>query len=82
MRYEGERFHFSKIIILLRRNSVAQLDYSRSRFYESSRTELPDPAKPSPQLILWAWERPTDLRFIDAKRVGVAFLAKSILLEI
>ena len=37
--------------------------------------------KPAPQLILWAWERPTDLRFIDAKRVGVAFLAKSILLK-
>jgi len=37
--------------------------------------------KSSPQLILWAWERPTDLRFIDATRVGVAFLAKSILLK-
>ena len=34
----------------------------------------------SPRIVLWAWERPTDLRFIDAKRVGVAFLAKSILL--
>lgn len=32
-------------------------------------------------LILWAWERPTDLRFIDTRRVGVAFLAKSILLR-
>lgn len=48
---------------------------SRSRFERSS------DAGAAPQLILWAWERPTDLRFIDAKRVGVAFLAKSILLR-
>src|ERR1700752_1868916 len=37
--------------------------------------------KAGPQLILWAWERPTDLRFIDKNRVGVAFLAKSIFLK-
>lgn len=35
---------------------------------------------PNPKLILWAWERPTDLRFIDPKNIGVAFLAKSIFL--
>src|SRR5262245_26461120 len=35
----------------------------------------------SPQIILWAWERPTDLRFIDKNKVGVALLAKSILLK-
>jgi hypothetical protein len=35
----------------------------------------------NPQLYLWAWERPTDLRFIDTRRVAVAFLAKSILLK-
>ena len=32
---------------------------------------LPD----APRLLLWAWERPEDLRFIDADHVGVAFLA-------
>lgn len=36
--------------------------------------------KKAPQVILWAWERPTDLRFTDPKRIGVAFLAKSIFL--
>ena len=35
----------------------------------------------TPRLMLWAWERPTDLRFIDPKKAGVAFLAKSILLK-
>ena len=31
-----------------------------------------------PSLVLWAWERPEDLRFIDPARVGVAFLARTI----
>lgn len=38
-------------------------------------------SKAAPQLMLWAWERPTDLRFIDTGKIGVAFLAKSISLK-
>lgn len=34
-----------------------------------------------PSKILWAWERPEDLRFIDPKEFGVAFLAQTIFLE-
>jgi hypothetical protein len=34
--------------------------------------------KAAPQTILWAWERPTDLSFIDPNKVSVAFLAKTI----
>ncbi|HVF46640.1 MAG TPA: hypothetical protein VNA17_03645 [Pyrinomonadaceae bacterium] len=34
-----------------------------------------------PQKILWAWERPEDLRFLDPNEFGVAFLAQTILLE-
>lgn len=34
-----------------------------------------------PPVILWAWERPEKLDFIDAKQIGVAFLAKTIRLE-
>jgi hypothetical protein len=34
-----------------------------------------------PRLMLWAWERPTDLRFIDPKETGVAFLARTIRLH-
>jgi hypothetical protein len=33
---------------------------------------------PIPRLVLWAWERPEDLRFIDASHVGVAFLASTV----
>lgn len=31
-----------------------------------------------PRLILWAWERPEDLRFIDTRTTGVAYLARTL----
>ena len=31
-----------------------------------------------PRLVLWAWEEPEDLRFVETDRVGVAFLASSV----
>ena len=31
-----------------------------------------------PRVVLWAWQRPEDLRFIDPKIAGVAFLARTI----
>lgn len=31
-----------------------------------------------PSLVLWAWERPEDLRFLDATKAGVAFLAGTV----
>lgn len=31
--------------------------------------------------MLWAWERPEELRFIDPSRMGVAFLAETVFLE-
>jgi hypothetical protein len=34
-----------------------------------------------PPVMLWAWERPTDLRFINPDETGVAFLAQSIRLR-
>lgn len=34
-----------------------------------------------PQKILWAWERPEDLRFLDAEKFGVAFLAQTLTLQ-
>lgn len=34
-----------------------------------------------PSTILWAWERPEQLDYIDPKRVAVAFLAKTIYLR-
>src|SRR6266849_117486 len=34
-----------------------------------------------PRVILWAWERPVDLRFINPREIGVAFLARTIQLR-
>ena len=34
-----------------------------------------------PHTILWAWERPEDLGFLDPKRFGVAFLAQTLVLS-
>jgi len=39
-----------------------------------------DPSRrdPLPSVVLWAWERPEDLRFVEPRDVGVAFLAATI----
>ena len=37
-----------------------------------------DPLPQFPRVIVWAWERPEKLDFIDAREVGVAFLARTI----
>ena len=34
-----------------------------------------------PKIILWAWERPENLKYIDTREVGVAFLAKTLYLR-
>jgi hypothetical protein len=34
-----------------------------------------------PRIVLWAWERPEDLRFIDPNRYAVAFLAQTLVLK-
>jgi hypothetical protein len=34
-----------------------------------------------PKKILWAWEREEDLRFLDAEKFGVAFLAQTLILQ-
>lgn len=39
-----------------------------------------DPLPGFPRVILWAWENPQNLDFIDPRTTGVAFLAKTLLL--
>jgi hypothetical protein len=41
----------------------------------------PKPLESLPPVILWAWERPERLDFIDPEKVGVAYLAKTITLR-
>jgi hypothetical protein len=40
------------------------------------------PGIPAPTLVLWAWERPEDLRFIDSATTGVAYLAATVNLQL
>ena len=44
-------------------------------------TVNPQLASAMPPRMLWAWERPEDLRFLDPNQFGVAFLAQTIYLE-
>ncbi len=38
----------------------------------------PDPLPGFPRLVLWAWERPENLPFLNPRAAGVAFLARTI----
>ena len=38
----------------------------------------PDPLPQFPRLVLWAWERPERLGFVDSHTTGVAFLTRTI----
>ena len=40
-----------------------------------------DPLPGFPNLMLWAWERPEDLRFLDPAHAGVALLAATVTLN-
>src|SRR5437879_12111830 len=53
----------------------------RSFFREHRSTKLAASSNKHPSLILWAWERPTDLTFIDPGQTAVAFLARTIHLQ-
>ena len=73
----------SKPIALLATTTVlvlaAALFVARTKSTNSMR---PAPGgNAQPRVVLWAWERPTDLRFIDPARLEVAFLARSIQLR-
>ena len=49
-----------------------------SRFSKDARAATITPSDQIPRVILWAWERPVDLRFINPRETGVAFLARTI----
>jgi hypothetical protein len=59
------------------------LGLSKARSLMNSRNAVASSARMNemPQVILWAWERPTDLRYINPRDIGVAFLAKTIRLH-
>jgi len=48
------------------------------RWNKVTRSALSSQMDSLPNLFFWAWERPEDLRFLEHKNAGVAFLAKTI----
>ena len=44
-------------------------------------TTSPGPLHGLPPVMLWAWERPEDIRFLDTERAGVAVLAGTLILR-
>ncbi len=51
---------------------------ARSRFGKITTAVTITPSDQMPLVVLWAWERPVDLRFINPRETGVAFLARTI----
>lgn len=57
------------------------LGITKARSFFSKRPSGVTATRELPRVILWAWERPTELRFIDPKETAVAFLARTIRLR-
>lgn len=53
----------------------------RSRSLRPTNSAAKNRLERLPTVILWAWERPSDLRFIDPNKIGVAFLARTVRLR-
>jgi hypothetical protein len=78
-RYISKRTVFAAAVALALLSAIA-IGVSRTRLH-AYKTEAAMRQSRIPATVLWAWERPTDLRFIDPNRVGVAFLARTIRLR-
>lgn len=62
--------------------AAALVAYFRTNARETAaRAGLKSRADEIPATVLWAWERPEDLRFIDSREAGVAFLSRTIYLR-
>jgi hypothetical protein len=75
----GKRPILGKIVMLA--IGLAGLVWGGTRWYRDVHTASNDPLPAAPRRILWAWERPEDLRFLDPSRTGVAFLSATVWLE-
>ncbi len=78
-RYVSKRTFLAAVVLLALLSAIA-IGVSRRRSH-AGRTDVSARQSRIPTTVLWAWERPTDLHFIDPNRVGVAFLARTIRLR-
>ena len=79
LRRRGSFFGIVATITLVAGISV--VDSRNELFRELGWFDPPDRLPDYPRIVLWAWERPEDLSFIDTEEIGVAFLAKTIVME-
>jgi hypothetical protein len=61
-----------RLFLLIAASAVSILSFSHS-------TASPRPV--SPRMVLWAWERPEDLRFLAGRSTEVAFLERTVTLR-
>ena len=76
---------FAILLLLLPLPLVLNPNLVPAVYHQLSNLHSPESGKPSSAqsatlqpVVLWAWERPEDLRFLDPKFMSVAFLAKTI----
>ena len=70
------------IAVLALAGALVALTFTKARGVFSKRVGRAVPrSEQLPQVILWAWERPVDLHFINPSRTGVAFLARTVQLS-
>jgi hypothetical protein len=60
---------------------IATLSICYAGFREPSHSAAAITLNRLPPIILWAWERPEDLSFLNSSEVGVAYLAKTLRLK-
>lgn len=78
-RRRGFFFGFVAAITLIA--SISVVDSRNELFRKLGWFDAPDPLPGYPRIMLWAWERPENLSFIDTSEAGVAFLAKTIVIQ-
>lgn len=78
-RYISKLTIFAAVIALALLSALA-LAFNRANF-DKVNNEAAVRRSRIPSTVLWAWERPTDLGYINPNQVGVAFLARTIRLR-
>src|ERR1044072_963451 len=79
-RYISKRTVFAAVVAMALLSAIAiGVTRTRSRAFK---TEVELRQSRIPATVLWAWERPTDLRFIGPNRVRVALLGRTIRLRV
>jgi hypothetical protein len=73
--------HWKFILILAALNCLAFLAFAQISCSPVKSREPVSRFGDVPPIILWAWERPENLEFIDTEKFGVAFLAQTLVLE-